>query len=146
MNENNEQFTQEEFNKLKTEADKIQPDTIRDKNLAGATENDGIFYDSMVALYKLLCEKDVAFNFTFLLPESRKSVCFFRSCEPDDKQKYEDLNDRLAWAMYQFLCWVGSIKSLEKMGYIKILPKGEHKTWQEEVNFKVENKEDGLVT
>jgi len=128
-------FTKKQLNKLKSSADKIQPDEIRDIDLEGTTPNDAKFYDSINKLYKKWCSKDIGFIFTFTLPESEKTITFFRISPPEDREKYHRFVNKLNWKTYQFLCWAGYIKALEGGGFLKILPKGEHKTWEEVNNF-----------
>lgn len=127
-----EKFTKKELKKLHKRADEIQPDVTREQNLKGASENDAALYDKLMGIYNELCKDDVTFSLTFVLPDSLKPMSFFRVTQPEDKPRFIKLGSLLMDCMYSFLCWSGLMKDKEAEGYIKILPKGEHKTWMEQ--------------
>jgi hypothetical protein len=130
-----ENFTKKQLEKLNTASKEIQPDVLRTKQLEGATENDGIFYDKMGELYKELCEKDISFNIFYLLPESKKPMNLFRITHVENRVEYTKRLNTLNGNIYAFLCWSGFFKGLDREGYIKILPKGEHMTWEDKIKF-----------
>lgn len=124
-------FTKKELKILADEAKKIQPEIVKRDHIKGLQYEDKKTYNLMRRFYKKLCQSDMCFQLNFLLPISKKPELFYRICELDNKGKYVELSDILLGNSYNFLCYSGFIKSLEKSGYIKILPKGEHKTFGE---------------
>lgn len=128
-------FTEKELKILTNEARKIQPEMVKRNQIKGLQYEDKKVYNLMRRFYKKLCQSDVCFQLNFLLPISKKPELFYRICELDNKGKYIELSDILLGNSYNFLCYSGFIKALEKNGYIKILPKGEHKTFAETTEF-----------
>ena len=124
-------FTKKQLKILSEEAKKIQPEIVKHERIKGLQYEDKKVYNLMRRLYKKLCKSDMCFQLNFLLPASKRPELFYRICELDSHGKYVELSDILLSNSYKFLCYSGFIKSLEKNGYIKILPKGEHKTFSE---------------
>lgn len=124
-------FTKKELKVLADEAKKIQPEIVKHDRIKGLQFEDRKVYNLMRRFYKKLCKLDLCFQLNFLLPISKRPELFYRICELDEQGKYAELSDILLGNSYNFLCYSGFIKTLEKGGYIKILPKGEHKTFAE---------------
>lgn len=123
------------LDQLQKHADSIQPDVVRGRDLTGATENDGIFYDKMNKRYKQLCKDNADFVLTFVLPESKKHITFFRNGQLPDQEKYSYTWFKLSCAMYDFIYWNGHIEELERQEFLKILPKGKRRTFKEETGI-----------
>lgn len=125
--------TPEQLQKMKEGAAKIQPPTVRDRDLLGTLPEESSIYDYMMTVYDELCKRDVPFNITFVMPKSEKPICFFRYCEPmPDNQRFQRIAHIMNNSLWTFLCWSGFVKWLAGCKYIRILKKGQHTTWGEE--------------
>lgn len=129
-------FTKKQLKILADEARKIQPEIVKHDRIKGLQYDDRRVYNLMRRFYKKLCKSDACFQLNFLLPVSKRPELFYRICELDNQEKYTELSNILLGNSYNFLCYSGFIKSLEKNGYIKILPKGEHTTFVETSGLK----------
>lgn len=128
-------FNKEQVKILNEEAAKIQPDVVKKDSLESCDDEDKEIYDLMQKFYKKLCKLDVCFQLNFLLPKSEMPEMFYRICDLNNQERYQRFANKLFYNSYNFLCWAGVIKHLEERGELKILPKGEHQTFAEKVDF-----------
>lgn len=126
-----DELTEKDKKILTEEAARIQPDVIREKTLEGLSDRDAKVFDRFNEFYKECCGQDLSFQLFFTLPDSEQVKDFYRVCELDEGERFNRVCGKMLWNMYSFLCYAGFIKFLEKREYIKILPNGEHQSWEE---------------
>jgi hypothetical protein len=98
-------------------------DAIKRLNL---TADDEKIYNKMIKLYNKLCSDDVTFNLFVCSPTTFKPFNFYRICDPSDTNRWNKAQENMYFLMYNFLCHVGYIKSLENSGYLTLTDKGSH--------------------
>ncbi len=135
-----EELTKEQIRVMKSEADKIQPDVVMERDCEGLSQKDRENYQYFNKIYKELCEKDLSFSICFLAPESLKPFTFYRTVDPENQDKYQRVCGNLLGKMYKFLYWCGYIHFLEEIGEIKILKNINCKTSKEQINEIVNEK------
>ena|ERR1044072_2554308 len=130
----NEKLTDKQISAMKSEADKIQPDVVKERDCEGLGEKDRANYDYMNNIYKQLCKRDSSFVLCFISPESFKPFIFYRLCEPDKQDKYQRVCGNLLGKIWNFLHWTGYVNFLEELGEIKLFKIPNRKTSKEEID------------
>lgn len=124
---------------LDKEAARIQPDSPdMEKYVKDTTDITKKVYSKMLEIYKHLSDQDLSFSLFFNSPDPKDDYCaynFYRVCELDDQKRYQGSISRSCWLQYQTLCDMGYIQMLEKEGYLKILPKGQHQSFAQRNNL-----------
>lgn len=122
--------------KLEQESIRIQPDSPdMEKVVKDTSDITKNVYNQMLEIYKYLCDQDISFSLFFNSPDPKDDFCaynFYRICELDDQKRFQGSASRSCWLQYQALCDMGYIQNLEKEGYLKILPKGQHQSFAQQ--------------
>lgn len=116
-------MNKEQIKKSIEDSKKIQPDVVAEKTLKNVDEKGRILYEEIADFYNNLCKKDASFAIVFLTPKELKPILFYRICDPNETNRFEDSVFYLSYKMYDYLKYTNFLNYLEKIGDIKILKK-----------------------
>lgn len=115
-----EELSPEDIENLNKSAAAIQPEELPPKSL----EFEDLEANEVInKAYKLLCDNNISFVLTAILPKTKEERFLYRTCEIKDNktaQESQTILGKLLYSCYYFMDYVGFVDYLESAKLISI--------------------------